>query len=421
MFRVRHGVSNRAMVVTAVLSMGLFPTAATAAGSPTMSNIGTVTEPAIQAIASGKSLASNPTGLFASFDISWVDNARDVYYLADRSNDAVDEVDATDGSFIQFLGQGKFAGVVTGASTNRSGPDGVVTDKDGNVWVGDGFPLVSTTADTDATSHLKGFDPTTNTMFANIPTGGTGRADELAFGNFAGGRILVANPDELNSAFVSLVDTSNQTIIGKVVYDEGAHSGLPMAGHGFNTNFNGKQNGLEQSVFLGNHFYLNVPSTIQNPFGEIDQFDANTARITAVFPLTGTACTGTGLAVGPRNDLIVECADSVRIMDTNGNVEASFPQFGGADEIWFNAGDGNAYFPLAANAMLRPGIAAGVGILDVVHNTPLGITPVMGAQGIHSIAVDAGNGRVFLPISDNPDNGAGGIAMLSTTSKRRIR
>jgi len=30
----------------------------------------------------------------------------------------------------QFLGQGKFAGVIVG-TPNRSGPDGVVTDKDG--------------------------------------------------------------------------------------------------------------------------------------------------------------------------------------------------------------------------------------------------------------------------------------------------
>ena len=58
------------------------------------------------AIAAGVT-ASYPTGKFASFDISWVDNERNLYYLADRSNTALDVVDANDGSFLEFLGQGK--------------------------------------------------------------------------------------------------------------------------------------------------------------------------------------------------------------------------------------------------------------------------------------------------------------------------
>jgi len=107
-------------------------------GNPTtFHHVGTVTEPAIAASASGVT-ATNPSGKFASFDISWVDNERDRYYLADRSNNAIDVIDAVDGSFIKFLGQNTFAGVVTGPPT-RSGPDGVVTDNKGNVWAGDGL------------------------------------------------------------------------------------------------------------------------------------------------------------------------------------------------------------------------------------------------------------------------------------------
>ena len=428
MFSLRRANVVRGLVLTAVLIVGLAPAAVAAddpPGASTFHNIGTVTQPAIAAIAAGKT-AGNPTGLFASFDISWVDNAHDVYYLADRSNNAVDQVDASDGSFVQFLGQGKFAGVVVGAPTNRSGPDGVVTDRDGNVWVGDGFSPVNG----DTTSHLKGFNPDTGAMFADVDLGGTGRADELAFGAVGGGRILIANPDELTSAFVSLVDTSNQSIIGQQIkYDAMPNTtGVPPAHHGFNTNFGGTQHGLEQSVFSNNHFYLNVPGTVQNPGGEIDVFDANQPVITDVFPLT--TCAGTGLAVGPQDDLIVECADSVRILDpkNHGHQEAIFAQFGGADEIWFNPGDGNAYFPLAANTTLRPGIATGLGILDVVNNRPVGgvplngknsgITPVSGAQGVHSVAASSKSGRIFLPSSDNPDNGAGGIIMLHAASSR---
>ena len=42
----------------------------------------------------------------------------------------------------------------------------------------------------------------------------------------------------------------------------------------------------------------------------------------------------------------------------------------------------------------------------------LGITPVAGAQGLHSIAADAHSNRIFFPSNDNPDNGGGGIVMM---------
>jgi len=133
---VKFGAVSR-MVIGAVVGVLAVAPAAVARDDPghgsstTFHHVGTVTEPAISAIGAGVT-ATNPTGKFASFDISWVDNQRDVYYLADRSNNAVDVVDAIDGSFIKNLGQGDFAGVIAG-TPNRSGPDGVVTDNRGNV------------------------------------------------------------------------------------------------------------------------------------------------------------------------------------------------------------------------------------------------------------------------------------------------
>ena len=43
--------------------------------------------------------ASNATGGMYSFDISYVDQSTQTYYLADRSNKAVDVVDARTGQF----------------------------------------------------------------------------------------------------------------------------------------------------------------------------------------------------------------------------------------------------------------------------------------------------------------------------------
>jgi len=149
---------------------------------------------------------------------------------------------------------------------------------------------------------------------------------------------------------------------------------------------------------------------MQNQGGEIDIFDANAARITKVLPLT--TCGGTGLAIGPHNDLLVECGDSFRVIDLNGKEEANVSEFGASDEIWFNPGDGNVYFALAANTDRRGTFPGGLGVYDAVHNRSLGLTQLAGAQGEHSIAVAANGGKIFIPISDNPDNGAGGVAML---------
>src|SRR5262249_50127986 len=73
---------------------------------------------------------SNATnGKLYSFDISWVDQPTQTYFLADRSNAVVDVVDAKTRT---FKGQipGGFAGVaVVGGvvSNNFSGPNGVVS------------------------------------------------------------------------------------------------------------------------------------------------------------------------------------------------------------------------------------------------------------------------------------------------------
>jgi DNA-binding beta-propeller fold protein YncE len=394
----------RAIAVTASLLVGLGPSVATRAESddsktPVFHNIGTVTEPAIAAIKAGVT-STNPTGKFASFDISWVDNERNVYYLADRSNNQIDVIDTTDGSFVKGIGKGMFSGVQLNPPKNN-GPDGVVTDQHHNVWVGDGL----------GNAKLKEFDPNSGALIGSVNIGGDGRADELAFGNVGGGRILIGNPNESTFVFASLVNTARTSVIGTVVYDEKAHAGLPAPGHGFIAT------GLEQPVFLNGKFYLNVPATVQNPDGEIDVFDANKAEITAIFRITSTeangSCAGTGLAVGPRGDLIVECAHSTLILDANGNVEATIKETGGGDEIWFNPGDGNVYI---ANA----GGSQGLGVIDVVHNNRFlePITPIPGGQGEHSIAVSSHNNRIFVPINDNPDNGAGGIAMFHKAGQR---
>jgi len=44
------------------------------------------------------------------FDISWVDNSTQKYYLADRTNNAIDLVDAATDTFVGFIGKGQYSG-----------------------------------------------------------------------------------------------------------------------------------------------------------------------------------------------------------------------------------------------------------------------------------------------------------------------
>src|SRR5256885_15335491 len=59
-----------------------------------------------------------------TFDISWVDAATQLYYLADRSNKAVDVVNAKTNRFVRQIHAG-FTGVASGGN-DFSGPNGVV-------------------------------------------------------------------------------------------------------------------------------------------------------------------------------------------------------------------------------------------------------------------------------------------------------
>ena len=76
-----------------------------------------------------------PGGL-NSFDIGFVDPQIGRYFLADRTNQAIDQV-VTSTNTIHQLAAGEFVGVQPG--TNTSGPNGVITaNNHTEVWAADG-------------------------------------------------------------------------------------------------------------------------------------------------------------------------------------------------------------------------------------------------------------------------------------------
>ena len=51
----------------------------------------------------------SPTNL-RFFDVSWNDNSKQRYYLADRTNNAIDVVDSATDTFLGFIGKGHYTG-----------------------------------------------------------------------------------------------------------------------------------------------------------------------------------------------------------------------------------------------------------------------------------------------------------------------
>jgi DNA-binding beta-propeller fold protein YncE len=309
-----------------------------------------------------------------AFDISWVDSANGHYYLADRSNGAIDVVDGLTNTLI-----GQIGGFVGATGKNdTSGPDGVVTTfSNRELWAGDGD------------STVKVVDLTKGTIVATISTGGKFRADEMAY-DPKDNIILVANNAD-DPPFGTLISVGTRTVLKK----------LP---------FPNATNGAEQPQYdaATGLFYMSVPATVANPGGEIVVIDPVGLSVTASYGLKD--CGPNGLALGPGNQLLAGCGNphrSVIIDKTNGAVLADFSNVGGSDEVWFNKGD-NRYY-LAETSFQN------LGIIDALSLSFVG--EVQSGLGAHSVAADLASNHIFVPIS-GPDPACpnGCIAVYSSAN-----
>src|SRR5262249_35764013 len=107
-------------------------------------------------------------GHLVVFDISWLDADTQLYYLADRSNNAIDVIDARRNVFVKQIAKGSFTGFT--GNNDPSGPNGVVT---AGRWL-----FV-----TDGGSRVVSIDLQTDQIVDAVNTGGAPglRADELAY------------------------------------------------------------------------------------------------------------------------------------------------------------------------------------------------------------------------------------------------
>jgi hypothetical protein len=419
-------------------SMTLTTAALLVAGTALAADSGRKVEPALRLLSSVPipiSATNTGTGVF-SFDISFVDQSDGTYYLADRSNQAVDALfgESIVKQIVPNNGHAPFAGISPPAfSTATAGPNGVVA----------AFPWLFVT---DAPSRVLSFDLRQNppltvsevTTLAGEPT----RADELAYDPKDGLILAINNASTPPVATLISVDQTGVLAVVKNIFLDAAH-GVDA------------QNGAEQPVWDPGtqRFFLSIPQLGPNPTqGAVIRISI-TGTVEATYLID--FCSPAGLALGPHEDLLVGCntiwedtdgalwtgnadrrthtaAPQLVILNAKtGSIEANVLGAGVGDEVWFNKGDNHYYAAssgsnLAPNALFpaRPpvgtattapvNISQGAATLDVIDalsetldqrvptlNVPADPAGSHPAGTAHSVAADADTNHVFVPIAAN--------------------
>lgn len=344
-----------------------------ALATPQYSRIALISVPA--------SADNNVGGAFQTYDISFFDPLTRLDYVADRSNASIDIFSSATNSYVGRIGGSGQLFSGQQASNATSGPDGVVVINlpgQHQVWAGNGD------------STLKGFNLPAGTQIANIPTGlaSDNRVDEMAFDPNTK-RIMAAN----NAApvpFVTLVDTTSNTIVNKIAFD--GTNGTPDATAG----------GIEQPAYnpVTNSFFVSVPQIGNSGPGGVAELDTagNILHVYDFSTFAGiTACAPAGLVADTNNGhLLVGCSATTGsiILDPtanggNGSVKV-IPQATGSDQVAFDPSN-NLYF-LAARS--NPGGPV-LGIIDAANEFWLENLPT--TLGDHSVSVDPITNEVFMP------------------------
>ena len=345
-----------------------------------------------------------PGAPMASWDISFVDATLGLFFLGDRTHNAVDVVSTgiSPPTFANFIGKGLFAGAVPGptciarggGANDCSGPNGVITTNNNELWASDGD------------STVKVFDLTATTKPPiTISTGGKFRGDEMCF-NPDDQQIMVANNSqgETNGPFATIISVKTHKVVKQIVFD--GTTGSPKA-----------TNGAEQCSYSTktNRFYITLPGindpddgtgavVVINP----KKLNGPQPPIEKVFNLANTDCdTPQGTAVGPDAQLMVGCngsthsTNSIVIKQQNGNILAKIANESGPDEVWYNPGDGQYFLgisggPATATKQLLGVIDASKLQADV--SVPTANKPNPPAASSHSVAADPVHNQVFVAI-----------------------
>jgi DNA-binding beta-propeller fold protein YncE len=322
-----------------------------------------------------------------SFDISWIDEASGLYFLADRSNKGVDIVDTKKGAWIGRLG-GAVGPVMkkdgTCCNNDASGPNGVLTVDGKEVWVGDGD------------STVKVYDLKTKKLIATIPTGGKARADELGYDPKDHVVAIANNADE--PPFLTFISTKDHKIIGKLEKKSFT-------------------DGMEQTAYnpADGRFYTDIPEQDEDKTkGGLLVTDPKTLKEVKI--ITVPNCVPHGIAFGPGANVFLGCnagvprlklpAKQVVVDSKTGQVMAEINGIGGSDESAVNNKLGHYYGALNGNPD-GPILA----VIDTKTNALLQKIPT--GPGAHSVAASESLGRVYVPIAVEAGGLKGGCGCIA--------
>jgi hypothetical protein len=365
-----------------------------------------------------------------SFDISWDNPKRGEYYLGDRSNSGIDVINSRSLKWERTIGG--FVGIkLTGSGTvdnNHSGPDGVTSH---GRWLYGG----------DGDSTLKVIDlnaPHFDAIKQVISTGGTTRLDEMAL--TTSGRLLLGANNAEDPPFATLFEAngddpkSHVKIITKISVDPT----IIPAGAGLS---------LEQPAWdpTTKRFFTSIPIIANNPagcnFGQLAgpitchggvlvtdpttltkptavQGAFDPVKNVGVIPLN--ACSPNGASVGPNANIILGCTPgnnpsdkTLLVINAVTKVQIPIANITGADEVWFNEGDGRYYCGCSRNN--QPPAGPVLGVVNAGTNALIETIPQ--SSGSHSVAADSQKNRIFVPQvapvavvgagGDTTNNGAG--------------
>ena len=250
-----------------------------------------------------------------------------------------------------------------------------------------------------------------------IPVGGKSRADEFCY-DPKDNLVMIASPAE-SPPFVTFISTTSYKVVGTLVFDG-------KKGNGPNAT-----NGLEQCGWSpsSGKFYQNVPEIDgdghDHAAGAVAVINPKNMKVERLFPIPLEDCAGPqGMAIGPNDQILEGCnaaspnghRNTVVLSQKNGSILAVLQDLGGADEVWFNEGDGHYIIP-SCNTPCRtpPGPNFPftgpelLGIVDAntlqldqtvqvaIQNSVTVVTPG-NPRTIHSVAGDPNNKQIILPI-----------------------
>ncbi|MBV9862938.1 MAG: hypothetical protein JO267_12430 [Alphaproteobacteria bacterium] len=334
----------------------------------------------------------------SSFDISYVDPVIGLYILGDRTNKAVDVVDTGTNTVLAQLGAGAFAGFT--GNNDTSGPDGVLIVNHREVWAGDG------------NSTIKVIDLFSQQITHTINTGGAFRADELCY-DPRDRIVLMANDAEHDNPakypYVSFIDTQTYAVLGRITMD--GTNGTPRA-----------TNGIEQCQWSRRtgKIYLNIPE-VNGPGndtapGAVVVISPQEMKIERIFSVPHDKCAGPqGMAIGPDHQILLGCNAPSGVTATNpagnghystiiiderdGSVIQTLDNESGADEVWYNDGDGHYFLARSATPAPQP---SQLGVVDAEPPREDASVPT-GTNGVkaHSVAADPVLNQVYVPIPAN--------------------